>query len=244
MKIIADTHTHSIACSHAYSTVSENIHAAREAGMLYLAMTEHGPKMPDAPFYWHFTNQHEVPEFYDGVHVLHGVEADVMGPDGSLDLDDKLLASLDWVIASMHVPCFAPGTVEDHTSAWLAVAHNPHVDVIGHCGDLRYRFDYERVIKVFKETGKIVEINNNSAYVRPGAKENCMEIARLCKKWEVPVVVNSDAHFCTKVGKFETALAMLEGLSFPERLVVNADPDRFAQLAESKRGNHTNHANQ
>ena len=46
MKLIADTHTHTIASNHAYSTVLENIEAAKERGLLYLAMTEHGPNMP------------------------------------------------------------------------------------------------------------------------------------------------------------------------------------------------------
>ena len=40
-KLIADTHTHSIASDHAYSTILENIKAAQEQGLSYLAMTEH-----------------------------------------------------------------------------------------------------------------------------------------------------------------------------------------------------------
>lgn len=234
MKIIADTHVHSVACSHAYSTISENIEAARLAGMRFMAITEHGPKMPDAPHYWHVTNIREVPSLCSGVEILHGVEADIMDSDGTLDLNAKILADLDWVIASMHISCFTPSTQEAHTRAWLNIAQNPDVDVIGHCGDSRYVFDYETGIKAFKEYGKLVEINNNSAYVRPGAKENCVEIARLCKKFEVPVVVNSDAHFCAKVGQFHTALELLSEMDFPEHLVVNADYDRFAALVRGK----------
>ena len=48
MRLIADTHTHTLASNHAYSTVMENIVAAREQGLLYMAMTEHGPKMPNS----------------------------------------------------------------------------------------------------------------------------------------------------------------------------------------------------
>ena len=56
MKFIADTHIHSIASNHAYSTIMENIEAARQKGLVYMAMTEHGPKMPDAPHIWHCVN--------------------------------------------------------------------------------------------------------------------------------------------------------------------------------------------
>ena len=76
MRLIADTHTHTLASNHAYSTVMENIVAAREQGLLYMAMTEHGPKMPDAPHIWHCVNQWEVPSLYKGLNILHGSEVD------------------------------------------------------------------------------------------------------------------------------------------------------------------------
>ena len=78
MKFIADTHIHSIASNHAYSTIMENIEAARQKGLVYMAMTEHGPKMPDAPHIWHCVNQWEVPSVYNGVNILHGAEVDIM----------------------------------------------------------------------------------------------------------------------------------------------------------------------
>ena len=151
MKLIADTHTHTIASNHAYSTVLENIEAAKERGLLYLAMTEHGPNMPDAPHIWHCLNQWEVPSVYRGVHILHGVEANILDADGSLDIDSRILRSLEWVIASMHGPCFAPQSREQHTKAWLKIAQNPDVDVIGHCGRGNYEFDCLPVLKAFKE---------------------------------------------------------------------------------------------
>ena len=54
MRIIADTHCHTIASTHAYSTWMENIHAAKEAGLSYLAITDHGPTMPGSPGRWYF----------------------------------------------------------------------------------------------------------------------------------------------------------------------------------------------
>ena len=152
------------------------------------------------------------------------------------DISDERLSKLDWVIASCHVDCIQPSTVEDHTNAYLQVAKNPHVDVIGHCGDDRYRFDYERVIPEFGRQGKIVEINNHSFAIRPGSAENCREIALLCKKHGVRVVVNTDAHFAMEIGQVLQALEMLESIDFPEELVVNADFDRFLALIRENSG--------
>lgn len=44
MKI--DLHTHTIISGHAYSTILENLQAAREAGLTAFAVTDHGPAMP------------------------------------------------------------------------------------------------------------------------------------------------------------------------------------------------------
>ena len=73
MKIIADTHCHTIASTHAYSTWLENIHAAKEVGLSYLAITDHGPTMPGSPGKWYFKNLKIIPHKVDGVYLLTGV---------------------------------------------------------------------------------------------------------------------------------------------------------------------------
>ena len=47
--IIADLHTHTLASSHAFNTVTEMARAAREMGYRALAITDHAPAMPDSP---------------------------------------------------------------------------------------------------------------------------------------------------------------------------------------------------
>jgi len=141
---------------------------------------------------------------------------------------------LEWVISFMYNSLCGDFSYEEATNAWLQVAQNPHVDVIGHSGDQRYAFDYEKVIPVFKEYGKIVEINNSSVLSRPGAKENCKTIAALCKKYSVPVVVNTDSHFAPNIGRFDQAIPILEAVDFPEELVLNAGYSRFLAVVQSK----------
>ena len=76
----------------------------------------------------------------------------------------------------------------------------------------------------------------NPFTVRPGAHYNCREIARCCAKYQVPVVVSSDAHFCMDVGNVAASVAMLEEIGFPEELVLNADYDRFLEVVRKKTG--------
>ena len=56
---------------------------------------------------------------------------------------------------------------------------------------------------------------------------NCMDIARLCMKYEVPISVDSDSHICYRVGHVEGALEMLEEIGFPEELIINSSVERL-----------------
>ena len=233
--VIADTHTHTMASGHAYSMIWDNVRAAARKCLEFLCVTDHGPAMRGAPEEDYFRKLLSVPDVLDGVKVLKGAEVNILDFDGSLDLYPKLLERLDWVIASYH-SLRAPGTLADHTRGWLAIAENPHVDVIGHPGDGRYIFDTEKVIKKFKECGKIVEINSGSFKVRPGSAFNCREIARCCARYEVPVVVSSDAHTFADVGNVSASLKLLEEIGFPEKLILNTDRERFLAVVREKTG--------
>ena len=73
MKIAGDTHTHTLICQHAFSTLLENIRAAAAKGHRFLATTEHGPAMPGAPFVWFFDSlPNAVPREVEGVVVIRG----------------------------------------------------------------------------------------------------------------------------------------------------------------------------
>lgn len=229
-RIIADTHTHTLVCDHAYSTVGENAEAAREKG-LHAIITS----MAGAPTWMHFGNLGAVPRELCGVRIIKGAEVNIMDYDGALDLEQRILEKMEWVIASMHTLTLLPGTKEQHTNAWLTVTENPLVDVLGHVGDGRFSFDHEPVLKAVKKTGKIIEINSHSFKVREGSEVNCKDIALLCMELEIPVVVSSDAHHADFIGDFTRALTMLEGIDFPEYLIINADKDRFFKVIEERK---------
>ena len=229
-KLIADLHTHTLASTHAYSTVTEMVRAAGEKGLYSLAITDHARTMPGAPGPWYFSCLHELPLHYRGVLTIAGIEANVLDFEGNIDLEPKDGERLDWVVASIHhlgLEGLKDPDVEKTTHLWLQVAKNPKVNVIGHSGDPLFAYDYEKVIPVFGENHKLVEINNHSFENRKENIENCKKIALCCKRHGVPIVVDSDAHFETSVGKFDFALEMLSEIDFPEELILNASQERL-----------------
>ena len=221
MKIAADMHCHTIASTHAFSTVIENVNQAKLKGIKAIAITDHAPAMPDSPHIWHFECLGEIPDFIDGVRVYKGAEVNILDCDGSVDLPERLLQILDFVIASFHNPTFKPKTIEEHTRAWINIANNPYIDVIGHSGGHQYAYDYEEVIPIFKEKGKLVEINAHTYMLRKQDEDNCKQIAQICKKYMVPIIVNSDAHFAYNIGEVSKPMKMLSEIGFPEELIVN-----------------------
>ena len=196
MLIEADLHCHSIASSHAYSTVKEMAEAAAEKGVKAFALTDHAPSMPDAPHVWHFHNLHVLPEEICGVRVLKGVEANIMSFDGNIDMNDFDLKDIEWVVASCHIPVIKPGSVEENTNAYIKlIKNNRAVDAIGHCTTRNYPVDFEKIAGVCKEYNRFIELNESSLTYKPGSRENAFELLKICKKMETNIVVNTDAHY-------------------------------------------------
>ncbi len=236
MRILTDLHTHTIASAHAYSTIYENVCAAKEKGLEMIAITDHAPSMPDAPHPWHFLGLDNAPRFYNGIKILEGVELNIVNKTGEVDLEEAILKKkIDIAIASIHDKTYHEPAGGDHTETWLNVIENPYVDILGHSGSPEYPYDIDVVIKAAKAADKCIEINNHSFSARPKNIERCREIALACKRLGAYIVVNSDAHFMNQIGKFEKAVTMLEEIGFPEELIMNLNSDRFIKYIENKK---------
>lgn len=72
-----DLHMHTLASTHAYSTVHDYIAAAARKHIRLIAITDHGPEMVDAPHPFHFNNLRVLPRVVDGVGILRGIEANI-----------------------------------------------------------------------------------------------------------------------------------------------------------------------
>jgi len=235
MRILTDIHTHTLACTHAYSTLKENIDAAKAMGLEAIAITDHAPPMVDAPHILHFDNLHSIPDWVDGIRILKGVETNIVNLKGDLDMENKSLKKLDIVVASIHKICYEDYGSKDNTSAYLGALDNPYVDIIGHSGYINIPYDFEPVLKKAKELHKLIEINNATFNVRPQSIPNCRKIAQMCKELGVGICVNSDAHNCYVVGKYDNAIEMLKEIDFPEELIMNTSYEKLKEYLKPRK---------
>lgn len=235
---LLDSHTHTIASGHAYSTMNDMIAAAKQAGLSLLAITEHAPDMPGTCPLFYFNNLKVVPRKYDDLWVLQGVELNILNRHGEIDLPQETIKNLDVVIASIHPPCYHEEDPEAHIEAYLNVMENPYVNIIGHPDDGRFPIDYKVLVQAAKEHHKLLEVNSSSlapTSFRQNARENYKEMLAFCRKYEVPVIVNSDAHVDRSVGDHVRAWNLIQEVQFPEELIVNTDLDIYFSYVNLKK---------
>ena len=223
IKIKSDLHVHTIASGHGYSTIKENIEVANEKGLKTIAITDHGLKMPGAPHIYHFTNMRSLPSTINNVEVLKGVEANILDLDGNVDMPDEVMSDyLDIILAGFHVGTGYEGsTVEENTKAMIAVIKNPYIHIIAHPDNPKFPIDLEAVVSAAKEYHKALELNNSSHIVRPGSEVICTKIARLCKKYDALISINSDAHFCDNVGEVSKVVSIAKKEGIQEEQIIN-----------------------
>jgi putative hydrolase len=234
LKLVVDTHTHTVSSGHAYSTIQENAREASLKGIEMIAITDHGPSMLGAPCLIHFYNMRVIPAEIYGVRIIKGVEANIIDYSGNLDMPDKYLERLEFVIASFHDITITPATVEEHTNALISALQNPYIDAIAHPGNPTFQVDIDKVVKAAAEYGKLIEINNHSFSVRKGSDSNCVEFVNRCKKHGTRITCGSDAHISFDVGKLDTVRMLLEEADMPEELVIGTSAEKFDKYLKER----------
>jgi DNA polymerase (family 10) len=154
--------------------------------------------------------------------ILKGCEANIMN-DGSIDIKDEVLAELDFVIAGIHSQFKM--TRAEMTERIIRALENPHVDILSHpTGRIlkrrdEYETDFDRLLKVARETGKVLEIN---AY--PERLDlNDVNIMKAIKAG-VRMVVNTDAHHVDQLGMMRYGVAQARRGWAEKKDIINAWP--------------------
>ena len=111
-----------------------------------------------------------------------------------------------------------------------AAIRNPWTHIISHPGDGTAELFFEPLVLAAKESKTLLEINNSSLNPvrhKETAVANNLEILRLCKQYEVPVILGSDAHFAFDIAGYSFIYPLLTETEFPEELIMNDKPEKF-----------------
>ncbi len=256
---LCDTHTHTLYSRHSYSTIRENVLEAAAVGLELLASTDHYSCMlyPEQHFrnFQFFFNYGAWPEEWEGVRLLHGCEADIVDVEGNLfghdivvdeeingaklgeptTLKANVFKNCDYVIASVHDRSFSrDASLAQTTQMYINALHDPKVLGLCHLGRSAVPFDVREVVGEAARLNKLVEINVHSLeFGREKVDAACQAIAETCAELGCKISVNTDAHICTAIGKFEPALNLLEKIDFPQELIATSNKASFLAAIEA-----------
>ncbi|MFN3301585.1 MAG: DNA polymerase/3'-5' exonuclease PolX [Patescibacteria group bacterium] len=154
--------------------------------------------------------------------ILQGCEANIL-PDGSIDIDDETLKKLDFVIAGVHSQFKMPK--EKMTQRIIKAMKNPNVDIISHpTGRIiqkrdEYQIDFEKILKVAKETSTILEINSY-----PERLDLNDQNIRRAKEFGVKMVINTDSHHKDQLRFIEYGIAQARRGWAEKSDIINTQP--------------------
>lgn len=228
--ISVDLHSHTFFSQCGIHTHLEMLHAARERGMVGLAITDHGPAL---------NGRHPSPVYermdqpVPGIRCIKGIEANVTDADGMIDVPEWLIPLLDIVLLGLHVPFARKRGSADWTDALIrAIQRNPWVDMITHPVDEHFPVDLEKLAAEAKTLGMALELNNSKVLYRRTTPRDVRRFLAICRDTGCRVAVCSDSHTVHELGGDESVRPLLEESGIPESQVVNATPGTaFAFIA-------------
>jgi DNA polymerase (family 10) len=215
--------------------------AAREAGLEYIAITDHSQSLAMANglderrALAHAGRIRAIDRESPGLRLLAGIECDIR-PDGSLDLAADCLAALDLVVASVH-SAFNQDR-QQMTDRLLRAVEHPSVDILGHpTGRLilrrePYPFDVDAVLDAAARHGVALEINCQVDRLDLNEAH-----ARLARDRGVRLVISSDAHSRTALGTLRWGVLVARRAWLQASDVLNTQP--FDAFRASLRRNRT-----
>ena len=171
--------------------------------------------------------------------LLLGAELNILDTKGTLDLDEFYYRMLDLRIAGIHLLCWQGGTIEENTDGMIAAIRTPWTQIISPPGDGTAELLFEPIVLAAKETGTLLEINNSSLNPqrkKGTARANNLEILHLCKRYDVPVILSSDAHISYSIADYSFIWPLLQETEFPDQLIMNYDTERFLEYISRKGG--------
>jgi DNA polymerase (family 10) len=224
------------------NTLAEMAEATRKRGLQYFGVADHSKSAGYAGglSVEKVAEQHRLADalnagYGPNFRIFKGIESDIL-EDGSLDYPDEILASFDFVVASVHSRFrLDPDT---QTKRILTAVANPYTTILGHMTGrllLRregYELDIEQVLEACARHGVAVEINAN-----PHRLDLDWRWVRRALEIGCTIAINPDAHSIAELDltRFGVLMARKAGVP-PERVLNTQSVAEIARLFAGRKG--------
>lgn len=240
MRIIADYHTHT-RYSHGKGTIRENVEAAIEKGLKAIGICDHGPGhylygVKREKIYQMRREVDKLNREYKEIEILLGVEANIIGFDGTIDVDEEIIEMLDILLLGFHygvlfksigdylfmnvanpvsklLPIGRDRIIERNTEAIIKAIERYPIDIITHPGD-KVKLNTKKVAEAAYAKGVALEINEKH-------NELSVENLKIALDTKVDFYINSDAHRPEEVGMVDEAINRIVEANIPLSRIKN-----------------------
>jgi DNA polymerase (family 10) len=188
------------------ASVEEMARAAKKLGLKYLGLADHSPSLTVANGLSPERVRQQQKEIdavsarLTGIKLFKGIECDILA-DGSLDYDDDVLDTFDYVVASVH--SHFNQSKEEMTARIVRAMSHPRVTMLGHATGrllLRregYHVDLEAVLQAAAKYGTLIEIN-----AHPMRLDLDWIHCKRAQQLGVQLVINPDAHATSELAYY------------------------------------------
>ncbi|MCD6233265.1 DNA polymerase/3'-5' exonuclease PolX [bacterium] len=156
--------------------------------------------------------------------ILQGAETNIL-KDGSIDIKEEALSKLDYAIAGVHA--YFKMSRAQMTERIIKAMRNPYIKIIAHpTGRIlkkrdNYKIDFNKVLKMAKATGTILEINS-----QPERLDLDAQNIRKAKEAGVKMIINTDAHYKSHLHYMELGISQARRGWAEKKDIVNTYPLR------------------
>lgn len=250
IKVLGDYHTHTTFSSgfkkvgtHASGSIRDNAEAALEKGLKEIVISDHGPghylygvKKANIPIMREEVDRLNQEFGPKGLKILLGVEANLIGIDGRLDVDDQILKQIDFLTMGYHYGAtprrmldglylyiFNPLTklvklgksriIDLNTEAYIKALNKYPIDMLSHPGS-KAGINIVEVARAAAKTSTALEISSKHSQLS-------VESIRLLLNEDVKYLVNSDAHCPEDVGNVENGIKKARQANLPLDRIKN-----------------------
>jgi DNA polymerase (family X) len=224
-----DLHTHTT-WSDGKDSLADMVAAAQACGYAYYAICDHSQRLREGRLRLQGLEIDALNKRVAPFRILMGIEVNIRA-DGTLDAADEDLATLDWVVASVH-----SSFDKNPTERVIAAMENPYVDCIGHLTGRRIStrppspVDVERVIEAALRTGTFLEIN-----AQPDRLDLTDVHARAAREAGLKLVIDSDGHQISALGYVELGVGQARRAWLTKADVLNTRTWKQIERLRKKR---------
>ncbi|MDK2867235.1 MAG: putative hydrolase [Clostridiales bacterium] len=240
MRLKGDYHMHSKYSGDCKNEMEAVVKQAIEMGLSEIAITDHGPMHSGygikASQYPKMRAEIDtLRQKYPQISILLGLEANLIGTDGEIDLTDTMQPLCDWLNVGYHfgsnlgrdmgihirnfLSKFSKRIYErakrDNTMAMVNAMRQHSIRMLTHPG-AKGPIDIDTVARVAAETGTMLEINQSHGHLTT-------EEIKIAMQYDVVFVANSDAHRIERIGVVTDSIRRIVEAGLPAERIYNLD---------------------